>query len=225
MFKKIAIVLLTSAALVLGFGVQAHATTPVPRQPRDTVAVPVNVAYAGDSTTAQTNSWLCHIHAPDFNVVGGFAKSGYRTDQVLAAITPQPTADVVVIMLGINDIHAPGYSDLPGIIDRINQIAVKVDAQHVILSATAPSNITSYTRSDGTVVDPQKVQTQLNALIKSDALTMGYTYKDPFSSIRSSVTGGYHAADETADGVHPSTAGYVIVAQELAPVIQAVAVS
>lgn len=212
--KKIAALLL-GLILAIAIPTAAHATTP-----------PVLVTYAGDSTTAQSNSWLTHIHAPDFTRVPGYYHSGYRTDQVLAVIPPAPDADVLVIMLGINDLHYADYNDMPSIIDRINQIAVKVGAKHVILCATAPSNITSYSEiGTGRIIDPQTAQTKLNALIKADALVMGYTYKDPFSSIRSSATGGYHAADETSDGTHPSTSGYVIVAQELAPVMQAVAAS
>lgn len=209
--------LIAALAVTAALPSTAQAPTPAP-SPR-----PLVVAYAGDSTTAQGNSWITHIHAPDFSIRPGYARSGYRTDQVLAQVPAATGADVLVIMLGINDIHYAATDDWAAIIARVNLIADKVNAKHVILCATAPSNITRYVQvGSGKIVNPQAQQNSLNALIKANATERGYSYVDPFSAIRSAKTGGYHAAAYTADGTHPSTAGYVLEAQKMATEIQAV---
>lgn len=185
----------------------ARAATPKP--------LPISIAVAGDSTTAQTNSWLCHIHAPDFNAAYGFARSGYRTDQVLAAIKSSPNANILVVMLGINDIHYPAYNHFDGIVARINQIVAKVGAQKVIIAATAPSNITDYNQNGSKHVNSRSEQDALNSVLRNDAKMNGWYYFDPYYNMRA-VGGAYKSLAYTADGVHPSTAGYIQEAKNFA---------
>jgi lysophospholipase L1-like esterase len=168
----------------------------------------VTYAYAGDSITARPNSWL-HVLASNRNLeaVGGYAHSGYRSDQVLAAIGPV-SADVLVIELGTNDIN----QDVPftRIVSNINRVAAKVGAEHVLLVAAPPSD------KDNSLwgVNRRVGSAKLNVLLAADAERHGWLYHDPFAAFRESNNS--YKPGSTSDGIHPTGAANRVIAKRFA---------
>jgi hypothetical protein len=165
--------------------------------------VPTTVAVAGDSTTAQKNSWAYQInslHDARIKFAGGYFGLGFNSKQVLSHIPPS-RPDVLIVKLGTNDI-AQGVR-LSTVIANVKAIVAKVGPKHVILSAIVPSNLNSYGR---THIDRAALGAQLNRALLATAKQFGWTYLDPdatFRTVYNRYRSGY-----TKDGTHPNTAGY-----------------
>jgi lysophospholipase L1-like esterase len=179
----------------------------------------ITLAYAGDSTTAQPDSWLEQLDDSRIVTVGGYAHSGYTSEQVLQHIH-RVDADVLVVMVGINDFRFAASDNVDTVVADVNLIVRKVHARRQVISAVAPSNITS-SPNDG--ADAQKLQTALNRALEKDAAHHHWTWIDPYSRIRDQATGGYVNQAATLDGIHPSSLGYAIVSAELDATITNVA--
>jgi lysophospholipase L1-like esterase len=154
--------------------------------------------YAGDSTTAQGSSWLGQITAADLTNVGGVAVSGATSAAILAQVAPV-TADVLVVMLGVNDVRlgktrAEVKSNIADIVDIVG-------ATRVLLCAIAPSDETDYGTSH---LDRRTLGFALNRDLSQFAADNGWMFADPWSSIRL-LSNGY-ASGATSDGVHPTPA-------------------
>lgn len=158
----------------------------------------IRYAKAGDSTTARASAWPSFMDDSDLVDVGGLAISGANSAQILAKIAPAD-ADVLVVMLGINDI-----SD--GLERRetkanIEQIVAKVGARHVVLAAIAPNNLTD---DDG--LDRQNLGYALNRDLAQLAADHGWLFVDPWSAVRLRSNGWVKGTADPADGVHPLAA-------------------
>jgi lysophospholipase L1-like esterase len=210
-----AVVLVVATAASWGgiFGSHASAASLTKPSEHD-----ITLAFAGDSTTAKPNSWLHQLHDKRIHVVGGYAHSGYTSEQVLRNIR-HTRADVLVVMVGINDFHFADTDHVATAVADVNAIVAKVGALRAIISAVAPSDITRWHR-DG--ADSQKLQTELNKALQRDAHKHHWTWTDPWASIRVKATGAY-ANGMTIDGIHPVTAGYVIAEKSLDTTIRRVA--
>jgi hypothetical protein len=180
----------------------------------DADAVPY--AYAGDSITARPDSWL-HVLAddPHLDAIGGYAHSGYRSDQVLAYIGPVPGAQVLVLELGTNDINQA--RDLARTVADIDAVAAKVGAPHVLLVAAPPSDHTTSLWG----ADRQRGSVVLNGLLRADATRHGWTFDDPFAADRESDNAW--RAGSSADGIHPTAAASRVIARAFAADIAAAA--
>jgi lysophospholipase L1-like esterase len=163
-------------------------------------ATTVGIAYAGDSTTAQTNSWLYQINDPTITINGGFAAGGYTSAQVLTTITPI-TADVLVIRVGTNDIRlaVPQATTIA----NVEAIATKVGAARVILMATAPCSITDY---GTTHINRQQLGEILNRAYIDLAATHGWLFADASNQFRR-LDNSYKTGTSD-DQVHPTTAAF-----------------
>lgn len=192
MRKKLTIPLLLAAL--------AGAVALVPHTASADTTTPVTYTYAGDSITARPDSWLHQLSDGALQNVGGFAESGYTTAQVLARVTPHPSADVLVLEVGTNDVNMKVGSAT--MLRNIGAIAAKVGATHVLLLATPPDNLTNDPR---THVNRQRGQSQLNTLLTTYAAQHGWLYADPFSAIRQG-TGAYTGGSAASDNVHPTAA-------------------
>jgi hypothetical protein len=157
----------------------------------------VTYAYAGDSITARPDSWL-HVLAadPHLDALGGYAHSGYRSDQVLASMPRVPGADVLVIELGTNDINQA--RDLHTVVSNVDAVAARVGAPHVLLVAAPPSDHTSSLWG----ADRRTGSVRLNRLFRADARTHGWTFADPFAAYRTSDNAWRRGS--SADGIHPT---------------------
>ena len=163
-------------------------------------------AFAGDSLTSASSSWLNQMDDPSLIKVGGYAKSGYTTEQVLANIQPVPDVDVLVIMLGTNDVHfGVSRSEVKS---NIDQIVAKVGAPRVLISYIPPSDVTS---SKG--INRQVNSALLNRYMLNVAYHRGWMMYDPWAPYRTSKNGWTPGASN--DKVHPLPAVSEAAAQRM----------
>jgi hypothetical protein len=169
----------------------------------------VTYAYAGDSITARPDSWL-HVLAsdPHLDAIGGYAHSGYRSDQVLHEITAVRGADVLVLELGTNDINQA--RDLDTTVRNIDAVATKVGAAHVLLVAAPPSDRTSSLWG----ADRRAGSVRLNRLLRADARSHRWTFADPFSAYRLADNGW--TSGSSTDGIHPTAVASQVIARSFA---------
>lgn len=181
-----------------------------------TGAVPF--AYAGDSITARPGSWLRDL-ATDTGVhaLGGYAHSGYRSDQVLARMPVVHGAEVLVVELGTNDVNQ-GVPTARTLRD-IDALVAGQDARHVLLVAAPPSNHTSSLWG----VDRRTGNRVLDRALVADAHEHGWSYVDPFAADRE--PDGSWVPGTTVDGIHPTTAANVRIAGGFATAIRDAAVT
>lgn len=187
--KRISIVAAALTALIAPLAVV---------QASSQAATPITFAYAGDSITARSDSWW-YVMQNDarFKSVGGYGKSGYRTDQVLDNIKPVAGADVLVLELGTNDVNQQVPSAT--ILANMQKIIDKVGATRVLIVALPPSNVTS---GGGWGTDRNKAAILFNRELAVWAGYRGYVYFDPFIVYREAD--GTWTPGSDADGVHPT---------------------
>ncbi|MCA5924731.1 SGNH/GDSL hydrolase family protein [Curtobacterium oceanosedimentum] len=152
--------------------------------------------YAGDSLTGMPASWMRQMNDPTLVSAGGVAIGGATSARILARSSPKE-ADVLVVMAGTNDLRY-GYST-KSILLNIDKIAKNVGADHVVLAAIAPSNITKYSKKK---IDRRKQGEILNRDLQNHALTRGWMFVDPWAADRR-LDGGWPSS-RTVDGVHPT---------------------
>jgi lysophospholipase L1-like esterase len=171
----------------------------------------ITLSYAGDSATAQPDSWLHQLDDPTIDVVGGFAESGDTSTQILSAVSPMK-ADVLVVMFGANNFRFAASSSTDLVISDINRVVATVGAKHQVISAVPPCSFSTWPSAAG---DSQDIMKQLDRAIQLDAKAHGWTFVDPYAAIRDTATNGYSNPFYTADGIHPSSVGYGIAAVAL----------
>jgi lysophospholipase L1-like esterase len=181
--------LAAAAALATAFSVGTLAAPPQ----ADAADSTVSFAYAGDSLTSGSASWLYQLDDPSLIPAGGYAKSGYTSAQVLANITPV-AADVLVIMLGANDVRLGVSQGTVGA--NLDKIVAKVGAPRVVLTYLPPSDVTS---SKG--INRRTRAFQMNRYLAEFAAKRGWMIVDPWSSYRLGTMAW--AAGASADRVHP----------------------
>lgn len=190
---RLAIALLTGLALVLGLA----AVNPGTAQADG----PLTYTYAGDSITNPNNSWSYTRFLGDETLTSasGTGISGATSTEVAAAVQPTD-ADVLVVMVGTNDMR---YDTNPKVVrDNVKRIVSTVGARHVVVAAVAPSNQTDYGSGhinravDGVV---------LNRMLSSSATAMGWLFVDPWDGVRK-MDGTWSTGGSQPDGVHPSIA-------------------
>ncbi|TPG08402.1 capsular biosynthesis protein [Rhodanobacter glycinis] len=138
--------------------------------------------------------------------------SGQTTAQMLLrfrqdVIGLHPAA--VVILAGTNDIAGnTGLATLPMIEDNFRSMTELAQANHirVILATVLP--VSDYPWQPG--LQPANKIRALNAWLKSYAASSGATYLDYYSAL-SNARGGMDSR-LASDGVHPTPAGYTIMA-------------
>lgn len=158
---------------------------------------PITFTYWGDSITARTDSWW-YVMQDDarFQSVGGYAHSGYRSDQVLPYARAYG-ADVTVIELGTNDINQ-GVPNAT-VENNIAAIVKAVSGQHVLIVAAPPSDVRSGGCCD---TDRTVAGFELNKDMSTFAANKGWMFADPFQFVRE--YDNTYAPGTDADGVHPT---------------------
>ncbi|MBO9038897.1 GDSL-type esterase/lipase family protein [Curtobacterium flaccumfaciens] len=154
--------------------------------------------YAGDSITEMPKSWMRQLKDSSMTNVGGTAIGSATTTKILAN-TAHHGADVLVVMAGTNDLRYQRSS--ASILQNIDKIAARAGADHVVISAIAPSNTTNYGKSH---IDRRKLGEILNRDLQNHALTRGWMFVDPWAADRR-LDGGWPSS-RTYDGVHPTVA-------------------
>jgi lysophospholipase L1-like esterase len=156
----------------------------------------VTFAAYGDSLTATPSiSWVPEASdGVEASHIGGFSYGGYRSYQV-AANTVSCPANVTVVMVGTNDVsNAMWRVPLVDTLNAIRDIIVKSSASKALIVAIPP-------RNDGFHVEAA----QLNIDIRNYAISMGWLWVDPWTSLRTSDN--KFRAGWTTDGIHPTPAG------------------
>lgn len=168
-------------------------------------ASPITFAYAGDSITNRPDSWYGVMKTDSrFQSLGGYAQSGYRSDQVLDRITAVPGADVLVLEVGTNDVNQQVPSVT--ILSNMQAIIDKVGAKRTFVVALPPSNITG---GGAYGTDRNRAATLFNRELAVWAGYRGYVYFDPFVVYREA--GDTWTPGSDADGVHPTAEANVTI--------------
>lgn len=162
----------------------------------------VTYAVAGDSISDDNNpplpdTWWKQLQAsddPSVKSVGGYAHHGDTCAQIAANMPAVPTADVLVIECGTNDMR-PGGPTTSETAASIQAIANKAGARHVLLVPTPPTDYVTST------YDRRKQGQALNRVLIAKAVSQGWLYADPFYMNRDPETNGY-IPGTTGDGTH-----------------------
>lgn len=208
MNRRRTLIALISALVITGFATPVifAANAQATAKPAVATSSPITYAVAGDSLSANSDSWLHQMNDPGLSFVGGFQQAGYTTNGALANIQPG-TADVLVVMLGTNDIRY-GF-DADHITSTIEQIVTKFGgASHVLISFTPPSD---YTDDNG--IDRRTQGIIVNRALVAVAAKHNWLYADPFSFQR-----GWNNAWGTGastDKTHPTAAVSLLVSQRM----------
>lgn len=168
------------------------------------------VVFMGNSITAGWNDFWPQFFSGKPYINRGIG--GQTTPQMLVRFRPdvinlKPKA--VVILAGTNDIAGnTGSSTLEMIMDNIISMAelAKVNHIKVVLSSVLPAY--DYPWKPG--LHPAEKIAALNGMIKKYANKNGFIYLDYYSAMVDERRG--LKSDLTEDGVHPTEAGYKIMA-------------
>lgn len=152
--------------------------------------------YLNDATltTLQADehkSWIPYTTGADEHFVGGFSRGGYRTTQ-LAPVVGAILVDVAVVMAGTNDIGpAPWGVPTNDSLAAIRTIIVESRTPRALVCAIPPRQGVEATRTN-----------QFNASLWSYVTSMGWTWCDPWVTLRA-PDGQWQHSSLTYDGVHP----------------------
>jgi lysophospholipase L1-like esterase len=174
----------------------------------------IRIAVAGDSTTSQPESWRADLSARfRYRFVGGYVHYGYTSKQILARIV-DAGADVLVVMVGVNDLRTG--VPIATVLSNIRSIVARTHARHVIISAIVPSDIVDYGSHH---LNRKLTGAELNAQLPAFAASHSWTFVDPDAAFRLADNG--YAPGTTVEGVHPTQAAYQLEAHMLAMAIEA----
>lgn len=174
-------------------------------------AAPIRVAVAGDSNStgfagtlehgvASSTAWVALLPEGEFEWAGGWALDGATSLTVADNVVPIGDADVLVVMVGTNDLALGIPFDQTRA--AVEAIVETVGAELPVISALAPS-----------AYQPEEVE-QANQDLAAVAAQNGWGWIDPWVPVRGS-DGGWLPAFFT-DGVHTSSDGYAAAASEVA---------
>lgn len=187
-----------TAVAMIGAAIVATAVAVCPPATADE---PITYTYAGDSITNPDNSWSYTRYLGDATLTsaGGTGISGATSTEVAAAVKPTD-ADVLVVMVGTNDVR---FDTNPKVVrDNVKAIVAKVGADHVVVAGVAPSNLTDYGSAH---INRAVDNVVLNRTLASSATAMGWLYVDPWDGVRK-MDGTWTNGGAQSDGVHPSLA-------------------
>jgi lysophospholipase L1-like esterase len=158
-----------------------------------------------DSGDIGSVSWAWYTSLAPVRVLGGWAHAGATTADMLVGVSELradstlPSADVLVLMAGSNDVDAGvPFADSA---DHLRAIVQDVGISRVVLSTIPPEDAVSD--------DVRAFNAQLPALARSE----GWQLVDPMTGIRDD--GGHYARGMTDDGVHPTARAARLIGQAL----------
>lgn len=142
-------------------------------------------------------SWVSHLD-PRIRVVGGWARGGATTDDMVRNVTAAPNANTLVMLAGSNDLA----NRVPFDTTRANleRIAETVGTDRVVLSAIPPRD-----------ADPAGA-VRFNEQLKALAQERGWEFIDPTAGIRDN---NRYAPGMSNDGIHPTPRAAEILGRDL----------
>ena len=175
------------------------AATLVPVQPGDGTGV--RVAVVGDSLTAgggrllsdglDADTWMTYAQGDGVEYVGGWARGGSTVQQQAAAVRPVDDVDVLVLMSGTNDVRTGvSFADSRA---SYESIVATIAPRRVVVAGIPP-----YARDPAGAA---RYERDLERWVR----TTDHVFVDPWRPVRD---GDAWAAGASADGIHPTTAGY-----------------
>lgn len=178
-------------------------------QPMSVGAQALTFAVVGDSITADhaypdqvgrrivgERSWVAFAQQPGTAFVGGWARGGATTAQMLEGFTPVP-ADVLVMIAGTNDIKAGVPFEQIG--QNMRSIVDVADVPRVIVSSVPPRN------------EFRESTLEYNAWLHDFVAEQGWGWIDGSRGLRDKDQPGRYADGLTYDGTHPSRDGAQIL--------------
>lgn len=172
-------------------------------------AHPLRFEVVGDSITADhaypeqvgrrivgERSWAAFAQQPGTAFVGGWARGGATTAQMLAGFNPVP-ADVLVMIAGTNDIKAGVPFEQIG--ENMRSIVAAAAVPRVIVSSVPPRD----EFSERTI--------EYNAWLHGFVAEQGWGWIDGARGLRADDQPGRYAEGLTYDGTHPSREGAEIL--------------
>ena len=212
------------------------ATIAVTAHPAKPASDPPSVVFIGDSITA---IWGGGQEGPQFAEHPNWIDQGIggqTSSQVLARFQADVVdlhPEMVHILIGTNDVY-PGWSLMPSDANAIDSVAnveamvkmAQANGIHVILATIPPwgclaSNCVLALAADPTPSRYARINSW-NAWIEQYALSQAIPVVDYHSALLAPDEEHY-TPDLTLDGVHPSTAGYLVMTPMVENVIDAIA--
>lgn len=212
------------------------ATIAVTAHPAKPASDPPLVVFIGDSITA---IWGGGQEGPQFAEHPNWIDQGIggqTSSQVLARFQADVVdlhPEMVHILIGTNDVY-PGWSLIPSEANAIDSVAnveamvkmAQANGIHVILATIPPwgclaSNCVLALAADPTPSRYARINSW-NAWIEQYALSQAIPVVDYHSALLAPDEEHY-TPDLTLDGVHPSTAGYLVMTPMVENVIDAIA--
>lgn len=212
--RTLAVAALAALALAAGAAFVGGQDQPAPLTPEGfPMAQPMAAAGAqaltfsvvGDSITADhaypeqvarrivgARSWAAFAQEPGTSFVGGWARGGATTAEMLAGFTPVDS-DVLVVIAGTNDIHAGVPFEQIG--RNLLAIVDRAHAARVIVSSVPPRN------------DFRERTLAYNEWLHGFVTEQGWGWIDGSRGLRDDTHPGRYAKGLTYDGVHPSAEG------------------
>lgn len=202
----------TAAALAVALSACSAPSTTAPRAEGGVApaasADDLRVAVVGDSLSAgrsgflgnglDDESWMTYAQGDGVVFAGGWARAGATVEQMAAAVSPVD-ADVLVLMGGTNDVrHGTRFAEAEA---SYESIIGTVGADRVLIAAIPP-----YQPAPEAAMDYE-------ADLASWAYGEGYPLIDPWLFARGAD--GQWAPATSADGIHPTAAGYERLGREL----------
>ncbi len=194
-----------------------------------TIPDPPSVVFIGDSITA---IWGSGQQGPQFAQHPNWIDkgiSGQKSSQVFARFQSDVIdlhPEIVHILVGTNDVY-PGWTLQPSAanVEAMVQMA-QTHGIHVILATIPPwgcdaSQCGGADGSDSTLSRYGRINTW-NAWIEQFALSQAIPVIDYHSALIA-PDGEHYVPDLTMDGIHPSAAGYVVMAPMVEGIINAMA--
>ena len=166
------------------------------------------VVFMGDSIT---DSWARQTFFPGKPYVGR-GISGQTTPQMLVRFRQDVIAlrpAVVVILAGTNDIAGnTGPSTIAMIADNLMSMAdlARANGIKVVLASVLPASDFPWRRG----LEPGPKIVELNRWIREYAAKSGFVYLDYYSALVDDKLG--MKPEYSKDGVHPTPAGYAVMA-------------
>lgn len=196
--------LLTTVAGVTVLGVAAcssesePAPAPTPR--------PTTLYAVGDSLTEGNSpnfanrefgdrSWVAHLD-PRLSVLGGWAKGGARTPDMVAGVT-RSDAETLVMLAGANDTTSLPFETTA---QNLATIVDKVGIARVVVSKLPPRD------------DQPDLNVRFNQSLEQLARDKGWHLIDPMADVRDGIR---FKAGMTSDGIHPTPAGATAIGQAM----------
>lgn len=155
-------------------------------------------------------SWVHHLDNRAVRFVGGYAKGGLTSKELVSTSKEGIRSDVVVYELGTNDVLHDSWTaedQMKNLDKHSSQIDTPDNSARILVMGIGP--VPSETT--------ERIKTWNDGL-RAGAEERGWTYVDPWTQVR---TRDYAWQDtkDTADGKHPAAAGAKKLGEAMTPAI------